>query len=271
MFIYIIPEEDRAQIQSNDSRPKRHEFGYEDWDEFYFDENTIQYYDFDYDSIFQTEFSKTLTEYLSSLWKKAQNKTDRYVSDYANPSNADYRLFWLKKEIIITNGLVSQNNYYDKYDENTKTYSDKVVQEDVTYHRWPEEFIEKRTKNIKFIWEDEGIADEKTMTKYYSTMDWIKAWERMRSNIISDMKITVMWLIQATEWVTMDEAKTLWTPAITEMAEETVSYINWDWETLPAKILSDTTYTRLDNDLAVIWQPWVTIRQLILSKLAKPF
>lgn len=70
MSKYIITQADKATIEANESRPKRHEFWYLDdnW-KYYFDDSVVEHYDFDYNSIFQTEMWKTLDEYLQWLEK----------------------------------------------------------------------------------------------------------------------------------------------------------------------------------------------------------
>ncbi len=264
MTKYVIPVGDRAKINNNINRESRHYFWYEDGDKVYFDEVVIQYLDFDYNAVFQEEFSENLTTYLSSLGKKAKKKSDRYTSVYADSSDADYRLFWLKKETINTNWEPSQINYYNSYDEDTKIYSDKVIQEDIAYNRNEEWYIQKRTKNIKRINEDEVEADVKTkeLCKYYDMEQAAKMGVEKRNNLVIKIKTSTIWLlIQTGEATTIAEAEAEWIPFLASMCLSINHYSAGDTQPLVDAITNDITHTWLDNDIG--WA--VTIRQYILS------
>lgn len=261
MSKYIVPEADRTQIQSNKNRSERHEFWYEDWNKFYFDENTIQYLDFDYDSIFQTEFNKTLTEYLSWLGKKAKLKADRYVSEYADIKDVNYNLFWLKEERIVSSWELVGKKYRDSYDEETSTYSDLVVEEEIVYNRDNNWYIKNRDKHIKWIDEEENTAETKDTKKYYSVIEASNAWEKKRNYILVDLKIKAIWLIAQTEQIPIEDAEVLWKPMLTINESYMWSYVRWDTQPLIDSITNETSYAWLDNDIG--W--WTTIRQYLLS------
>ena len=263
MAKYIIPESDRTQINNNTNRPSRHEFWYEDDSEFIYDESTTQYYDFDYDAVFQTEFTKTLTEYLASLGKKAFIKAELYISDFVwDITNVDYRTLWLKKEEVMTEWEVSQVNFWAEYDEDTKVYSNKVVQEDIVFVRDTEWYVQNRTKNIKRINDDETIGKDKENKKYYTMEQAAILWENKRSNIVVKVKTSTLGLlVQTGEATTVAEAEVVGMPFLSGLCDKIFKFISWDVQPLIDAITNDTTYTWLNNDIGGS----VTIRQYILS------
>lgn len=209
MSKYVIPNADRLTILANTNRPARHGFWYEDDGVYYYNDNTTQYLDFDYDAVFQTEFTKTLTEYLSSLGRKAKLKASTYVSEFANIKDVDYNLMWLKKERIFNKGELEQVNYWAEYDVSTKTYSDLVIKEEITYNRDIGWYIQDRDKVISWMGDDESIVDTKITKKFYTPVEAAKAGEKKRANIISEVKVNVIGMIAATEAITVAEAEVL--------------------------------------------------------------
>ncbi len=170
----------------------------------------------------------------------------------------------MKKEKIIVDWELSQNKFWAEYDEETKTYSDLVIEEDVVYNRDDNGYTKNRVKTIKRLDEDDDVAETKEITKHYSNIEATKAGEKKRAYQIADMKINTIWLIAQTEQVTIPEAEVLGIEMILEMDREINMYILWAKQPLVDAINADTDCSRLDND---IW--WMTIRQYLVSELQK--
>ena len=106
-----------------------------------------------------------------------------------DPKIIDYDILGYHKERIKEQGELTQVNYYRFYDETTRTFSDKVIEETRTFFRSQTGLPVKRYLTIKWFREDNTIGCiVENRPKFYSSEDSLEETETRRKNIITQVK-----------------------------------------------------------------------------------
>lgn len=260
-MIYIIPEEEAKII--NEKFP--------DWRSFCdkdnkFDTLLIQYFDFDYNSIFQWLFNKNLSQYLAD---KEQINKNYVIHNYIHldsvprnvcPKDQDYNILWLDKIKTFENWELMEVNYMGiDWDWN---YSVLVVKEVNHYHRGVDWYVQYREKTITWYYEDWTPWETKKTKKSYTIMEAAVAGKKIRENVIEDLKPSLVWFLMQESWVSPDIATERGMWLLIVYKDDILFYIEWIKTKLISSISNDTQITRLDNNIN-----WLTPRQFILNKI----
>jgi hypothetical protein len=164
-------------------------------------------------------------------------------------------------------GEVRRVGFFDPDDLTTE-----VVREDVVYTRAANGLALSRETVRTWFCED-GTAHPvgKTSTKVYSDdpVEQMDEGERRRGNVIKRLTIDVLGMLAATQTAGNLVAAELLGRDFTDLhAAAITSYLRiGDNATLQGEVVADPT-PWLDNDLAAVGAPGVTIRQAIVSALA---
>lgn len=273
MATYEITQVDLDLVESHIDRPLWHKFWYKDNGALYYDDAAEQFFGFDYDAIMLDIFTQDLATYVSFLKRKPIAKAERYVEELSgNIKDEPYDIMWLISKETFVRGEKTKVEYFDSYDETIKVYSDLVVQVDIIYEKDVHENYTTRTKTHKWINddEDETITETKTTDKVYSPIDWMKAAERRRWNIVTSVKAMVVGYIMATEWVDQATAEDMWKPFMSGHTIAMSQYKDWDRDILVNDITAQdgSVHAWLNNPVWADWE-WnpITVKDAILAQL----
>lgn len=184
------------------------------------------------------------------------------------PHEIDYRTapsVRLTPKRTFVKGELQKVEYYADYDQATDTYSNIVVQEDISYTR-VNGFVASREMVITWYFKD-GTASPitKSRLKYYTGKEAIAEGKRRRANIINLIEISVVGLIAQAEGVTVEDAAAI---GETFLASLNLPVSNYErsGNTQLITDVQNATETWLDKPAA--GQPdGVTIRDFIVDQL----
>jgi len=194
-------------------------------------------------------------------------KTNKKVA----PKDINYDILGLHKSTDIwDDGYLKTKSYWKDYNETTKTYSNLVVKEDITYTRDGDNLF-KRDKSIKWYKKNWDESTPKNTKKYYSIGEWLISDKRARSNIIEKAKEKALMWIVITEWITQEQARPFGESIVHTFTIEMSEYKEWNKQPLIDGItnydtVNNTTNGWLDNITQVPdWQGgFLSIRWLML-------
>lgn len=173
----------------------------------------------------------------------------------------------LYPEYVKIKGEVQTVNWWAEASVNpdgSMAYDDLIVREAFTYTRDPNGFALYRDSTLTWICEDEtDHPDVKTLEKkFYPPLERIQERKTRRTNIIDDLKLTLLaWVAISTpcDFVT---ALGLGQTFFTSLQSEIAAYIELSNDVLAIAITNDSTTTWLDNQIQ-----GVTIRALVLDAI----
>ncbi len=258
---YLIPESDAIQI--NEAYPNWWIFADE---ENVFDQSNVRFYDFDYESIFNDLYSKTLSEYLSD--KTITDKPYAIYNYISNPTTPSYicpkdqpfnTLWWLKSKPHYINWRLDSVDRYGK--DSDWEFTIICVKENYTYEVYFLDYVKTITNTITWFYEDwtewDSIEDFTQLELWQASM----LWKDTRMRVIEDLKPTLIWLLMQW-WYSQEVASWMLFQIFWLYWSQVNSYIEWFKDPLIDAVTDDTSLPRLDQDINGI-----TPRQLILSKI----
>ncbi len=216
-----------------------------------------------YDNIANVEYR--IYSYMYETW---YNKT---VVPYDKP----YDILWLHEDPMYENGELMSVNYWGTYSEES-WFNDLVVKEENNLIRDDNGYIVQIETSI--IWyTNSGVASQpKVITRRYTPMMATIAWEKRRSYVINEIKVSVVWLIAATELKTVPEAEVMWMVFMNKYTLEVQKYRDWDRFTLVGcftnhNITDNPEDAWLDNQTNVPnWEGWtLSIREYMIYLLQR--
>lgn len=199
---YIINSSDYSTI--NSSFPSNHTFGFTNENgEILFDDLVISSYsDFDYNAIFESLFSKTLSEYLSS---NATEYTYPKIYNLVDSSLADKHFHSINYKTELTSNLHPKRTFSKGELIKVEWYSDTdltdlVLIVDVNYTRGELTLSTERTTTRTWINTDNQENPNKKITlKKYSISPVLMYKEAAvrRSNVIEELKYNLITLLSS--------------------------------------------------------------------------
>lgn len=171
--------------------------------------------------------------------------------------NRDYRILknMVENKIIANDWLVTKVEYTLTCEDWDKL----AVVENYTYTFDDNGDFATREKMIDWYDADWNVVNSKPMLKVYNNIDKYIAGEQRRKNVIELAKMTVVWLIAQTEWISIDEAQILGTPFIISVTTQIEMYKGGAKQPL-IDAVTNATEERFDNDTGQ-----GTIKQIVLS------
>lgn len=147
-------------------------------------------------------------------------------------------------------------------------YDDLVLTEDYVYVRDSVGFAESRTLTITWYREDETPhPNTKLMEKIYPLDERMQEGKRRRGNVVDNLSLTVSGLLLMTELAnnggdqqaTLDMGRAL----LADYAVEIDNFVEASIQTLYTRLLAETNYAWLDNDIG----GGTTIRMVMLNEI----
>ena len=125
----------------------------------------------------------------------------------------------------MVKGEVTKVEYFRNYDQPTNTYSDLIVQEDITNFR-QNGFVAYREMLITWYLEDDTPSPStKLRTKYYSGEEAIAEGKRRRGNIINEIEINVVGMIAVAEGISIEDAAAIGEAFLNSLNTEVTGYV----------------------------------------------
>lgn len=176
------------------------------------------------------------------------------------PVDINYDILAYHKKRTFDKGELIKVEYFENFENGV--YDSKVVEELRTYYR-VNNMLSRREMTINWMLDDGTTGYTKNTVKYYTLLEAIQAGETRRSNVISNLKISVIGLIAQIAQVSPIVAQQTGVPFLNTYAVEISKYIQGFDQILIDAITNDTTFDWLNLELA----PSYTVRQYLVSEL----
>jgi hypothetical protein len=183
------------------------------------------------------------------------------------PKEFDYDLLDLVKKITMVYGDITEVVYYAEFNPSNNTYSIPLVKEQYQYY-YVNNLPYRRLLTISWYYIDGTLCTEtKTKQKYYNAIDSMIALKSKRSNIIADIKISLVgWLLMSGSVSNMNDSVS----TAKGFLEQVINDIKLfeDGNSIPLiAILTNTNNSWLDNTIPQLGK---TIRLAILEQINYP-
>ncbi len=206
-----------------------------------------------------------------TIYQYMYNKnTNRRVAPFDN----NYSIVPLRKKEYYEKGELIKVEYWGSKDSEG-VYSKLCVQEDFVYDRPVNEYVEKIHRNIRWVKNDWSYSETKTMITDLSIQDSANFGVDVRKRILTDVKITIVGLVQLTEQVDLTTAEDMGKVLLAQIVAELDQFEDWDRQPLIDKISGidvsvETELTWLENDSGVDnWNNGVfSIREYLIYLLS---
>lgn len=146
-----------------------------------------------------------------------------------------------------------------------------IISIEYTFIRDDEYLVLTRPGTVTW-WCEDGTAHHltKSLLKTYSGLERMKEGITRRRNVIDQLKIDVLGSIMITEGISQSAAIDEGKLYFNAYQDETDIYIESDSDALVVATMADTTFNWLNNDMAAVGAPGVTIRQYIAAGMGPP-
>jgi len=206
-----------------------------------------------------------------TIYQYMYNKnTNRRVAPFDN----NYSIVPLRKKEYFQKGELVKVEYWGEKDSEG-VYKKLCVQEDFVYDRPVNEYVDKIYRNIRWVKNDWSYSETKTMIKDLSIQDAANFGVDVRKRILTDVKITIVGLIQLTEEVDLTTAEDMGKVLLAQIVAELDQFEDWDRQPLIDKINGidvsvETELGWLENDSGVDnWNNGVfSIREYLIYLLS---
>jgi len=185
----------------------------------------------------------------------------------------------LDAEITMVKGEILQRDYCADYDAPTKTHSDHIVHEDITYTYDVYGFPATRTTVISWYHADGTLdttpANQKTRHKVYDLANAKKAAAKRRENVVNQLEMDVLGLLVLTQgpssghpnaFATVGEALTAGQTYLTGIMTDLLTYQHTGTADLYNTVSADTVTAWFGNPISQS----DTIRSYMLESLTQP-
>lgn len=206
-----------------------------------------------------------------TIYQYMYNKnTNRRVAPFDN----NYSIVPLRKKEYFEKGELVKVEYWGEKDSEG-IYSKLCVQEDFVYDRPVNEYVEKIYRNIRWVKNNWSYSETKTMITDLSIQDAANFGVDVRKRILTDVKITIVGLVQLTEEVDLTTAEDMGKVLLAQIVAELDQFEDWDRQPLIDKINGidvsvETALAWLENDSGVDnWNNGVfSIREYLIYLLS---
>jgi len=191
------------------------------------------------------------------------NDANVIISDHP-PIDLDYDLMGFNKKRFFNKGELERVEYYENYTLSATTFSVKTVEEIRTYNRI-NQMLSSRVMSINWILSDDTTGFTKNTVKYYTPIEAIQAGETRRSNLISNLKITVIGILMQFSGASSIIAQQVGTPFLDKYSIDIAKYIQGYEQQLKDAIDADDEFNWLN--LVIPNTGGITVRQYLISEL----
>lgn len=195
------------------------------------------------------------------LWRYVDGEPDPVTTDYI--TGLSTRLHKLVTD--FSKGEVREVEWHA-----TPAHDDLVLSVHVTYERTPNGLASSRRVIRRWYREDGTVGAQKLTTKYYDGLHQMREARRRRDNVVDQLLIDVLGMLVYTETYAEPDpiaaAEAIGIPFVAARESMLDSYRQTGDQTIVANI-GVAVDAWLDNDLAPLGSPGVTIRQAMQAAL----
>ena len=215
-----------------------------------------------------TQEIEVLKKYKLDWYYKLYEQFDHLSYDVNvqnSPVDINYNLLGLHKKRYFNKGELYKVEYFKNYNFITDTFSDLVLHEERSYHRF-NEMVHRRELNICCHLNTGISGATKQTTKYYTQEESFAAGERRRRNCITNLKIGAVGLIMDLSGITQQAAEEIGWAFLGEFNNEITVFIEGAEQILKDALLATTNHDWLDGKPSKLGY-FYTIREYLYGEI----